>query len=58
MNMNWHTGGDPRQRWFSFEVILSQFRSFMNVSNDKQTASIYKRNIAEDVKIMAIRNKV
>jgi len=50
MNMNWHTGGDPRQRWFSFEVIFdSNLDSFMNVSNDKQTASaFYKRNISED----------
>ncbi len=50
MNMNWHTGGDPRQRWFSFEVIFEpNLDSFMNVSNDKQTASaFYRRNIAED----------
>ena len=50
MNMNWHIGADPRQRWFSFEVIFEpNLDSFMNVSNDKQTASaFYKRNINED----------
>ena len=50
MNMNWHVGTDPRQRWVGIEVLFEpDLDAFMDVSNDKQQArGFFKRDISED----------
>ena len=50
MNMNWHVGTDPRQRWVGIEVLFEpDLDGFMDVSNDKQQArGFFKRDISED----------